>query len=396
MRIESGRSGRRMALGMLAAAFMAAPLARAWAQGIPARLDDSTFWHMMNAYSEPWGTFRSENFVSNETSLQWVIPQLQKTITPGGVYLGVAPDQNFTYIVALKPAIAFIVDIRHQNAMQHLLYKAIFEMTGTRAEFLAMLFSKTQSARMDDTTSAIGAFQALQKLSSDSATYLRNFAAIKDRLMSYHHFALNDSELVSLDCVYGSFFSQGPGITYSYGSSCRNPVGNGGGRGGWQGNRGFGYMPTYLGLIAETDGNGFNRSYLANEANFRAIKDFEERNLVVPLTGDFAGAKTLRAVGTYVRDHAARISVFYVSNVEQYLFQQADAPGRFYGNVGALPLDSTSQFIRSASAGLGGGANLQPQSGRSYQLISSVLDIVTAFNAGGVALYSQVIQLSHQ
>ena len=59
-----------------------------------------------------------------------------------GVYLGVAPDQNFTYIVALKPSIAFIVDIRHQNAMQHLLFKALIAMSATRAEFLARLLSR--------------------------------------------------------------------------------------------------------------------------------------------------------------------------------------------------------------------------------------------------------------
>ncbi|MEP6621379.1 MAG: hypothetical protein ABJE47_18780 [bacterium] len=369
-------------------------------QGIPTRLADSTFWRLMNDYSEPWGTFRSENFVSNETSLQWVIPQLQKTIKPGGVYLGVAPDQNFTYILALKPSIAFIVDIRHQNAMQHLMYKAIFEMTNSRAEFLSMLFSKAQPIKAADTTSAIGLFQLLQQTPSDSATYVKNFAAIKDRLTRVHRFALNDSELVSLDCVYGSFFSQGPLITYNYSSSCRNPGGFGGGRGavgpGFRG--GGGFMPTYLAMIAETDGTGLNRSYIANEVNFRAIKDFEERNLIVPLTGNFAGDKALRTVGTYVRDRGAKITAFYVSNVEQYLFQQADEATRFYKNVETLPLDSTSQFIRSSSGGFGGGGggSLQQQSGRSYQLISSILDMVKAFNAGELATYYQVIQLSHQ
>src|SRR5438270_10205230 len=98
----------------------AAPVSLA-AQSVPTRLADSTFWRLMQEYSEPWGTFRSENFVSNETSLQWVIPELVRRVPPGGVYLGVAPDQNFTYITALRPAIAFIVDIRHQNAVEHLM-----------------------------------------------------------------------------------------------------------------------------------------------------------------------------------------------------------------------------------------------------------------------------------
>src|ERR1044072_4792736 len=71
------------------------------AQRIPGRLGDSTLWRLMQEYSEPWGTFRSENFVSNETSLQWVIPELSRRAPTGGVYMGVAPDQNFTYITAL-------------------------------------------------------------------------------------------------------------------------------------------------------------------------------------------------------------------------------------------------------------------------------------------------------
>ena len=124
----------------------------ACAQGVPARLDDSTFWRLMNEYSEPWGTFRSENFVSNETALQWVIPKLVRRVPPGGVYIGVAPDQNFTLVTALRPSIAFIVDIRHQNAVQHLMYKALIETSKDRADFLAKLFARAPTRRPRATT----------------------------------------------------------------------------------------------------------------------------------------------------------------------------------------------------------------------------------------------------
>jgi len=33
-----------------------------------------------------------------KTTFQYVIKELKK-VTPGGVYLGVGPDQNFTYVV---------------------------------------------------------------------------------------------------------------------------------------------------------------------------------------------------------------------------------------------------------------------------------------------------------
>src|ERR1044071_9389653 len=102
---------------------------RVTAPTMPDRLADEAFWHLVSDYSEPGGFFRSDNFVSNEITFQWVLPDLAKTTKTGGVYMGVGPDQNFTYIVAMQPKIAFIVDIRRQNMLHHLLYKALIEMS---------------------------------------------------------------------------------------------------------------------------------------------------------------------------------------------------------------------------------------------------------------------------
>ena len=354
------------------------------AQSVPARLADSTFWRMVTEFSEPGGYFRSDNFVSNETSFQYVIPELQRTIKPGGVYVGVAPDQNFTYIVALRPSISFIVDIRHQNAMQHLMYKALIELSADRAEFLSRLFSKPRPPGLDSTSTATALFQAFGPGFPDSASYRRNFDAIKDRLVRVHHFTLNDEELKSLEYVFGAFYTAGPTLTYNFGG------GNGG--------RGFGRgMPSYDALMMESDGAGQNRAYLGSEANFRALKDVEERNLIVPLTGNFAGDKALRAVGQWTQDHGAKITTFYTSNVEQYLWAQSDEAPRFYKNVGTLPLDSTSTFIRSFS--MGGGTNgfqMQSPNSRSIQLIGSIQALLKVFDAGTLGGYWQVIQLSHQ
>ena len=88
-------------------------------------LTDREFWTLIGELSEPGGFFRSDNFVSNEVAYQHVIPELQAKVGTGGVYFGVGPDQNYTYIAATKSRLAFIVDIRRQNMLQHLLYKAL-------------------------------------------------------------------------------------------------------------------------------------------------------------------------------------------------------------------------------------------------------------------------------
>ena len=400
----------RCAIGATLSIVAASATAERAAAQVPTRLADSTFWRLMNEYSEPWGTFRSENFVSNETSLQWVIPSLVRRVAPGGVYLGVAPDQNFTYMAALRPSIAFIVDIRHQNAMQHLMYKALFETSKDRAEFLAKLFARAPLQGVDTASSASALFDALAKQPADSVRYRENLRAITARLTDVHRFALSDSERVSLGCVYGAFFSQGPDLTYNYASECRNPTqfgyGIGGGAvgpvpGGGMGRFGF-RMPTYQGMITETDSAGVNWSYLGSEARFRAIKSMQERNLIVPLTGNFAGPRSLRAVGDWVRARRATVTTFYVSNVEQYLFQQGDEAQRFYENVATLPIDSTSLFVRSFAGGrfmgLDTGLTLKPQStaGRSLQMTSTIHETLAAHRAGTLTSWIDVIRLSRQ
>src|SRR5580765_8378707 len=99
------------------------------AEELPSRLSDEEFWKLTADFSEPDAYFHSDNFVSNERSFQHVLSDLAKGRQPGSAYLGVGPEQNFTYLLAVKPRLAFIVDIRRQNLIEHLMFKAIFELS---------------------------------------------------------------------------------------------------------------------------------------------------------------------------------------------------------------------------------------------------------------------------
>ena len=106
-------------------------------------------------------------------------------------------------------------------------------------------------------------------------------------------------------------------------------------------------LPSYADLMTATDAGGVAHSYLNTEDSFRFIKDLESRNLVVPLVGDFAGPKTLRAVGGYLRDKGATVSAFYLSNVEMYLDREM-VWDSFCQNVAALPM-SENERVHSVS-----------------------------------------------
>src|SRR5688572_14167405 len=112
-------------------------------------LSDAEFWRLSSQLSEPGGYFRSDNFTSNEQTFPTIVNHLRTTKARGGVYMGVGPEQNFHYIVALRPTMAFIVDIRRQAVMQHLMYKALFELSADRNEFISRLFSLPKQSGLD-------------------------------------------------------------------------------------------------------------------------------------------------------------------------------------------------------------------------------------------------------
>jgi hypothetical protein len=302
---------------------------------IPQRLSDQEFWRISSDFSESNGYFRSDNLLSNEIWMQYVIPDLLARTRPGGIYLGVGPEQNFTYIAALKPKMAFITDIRRGNLCTQLMYKALFELSTDRADFVSRLFTKKRPDGLTAKSSAKDIFDAYWDTpTSAEAVYKANLQAIDDVLTKKHALPLSKDDLDGIEYVYYNFYWFGPSITY-------NSSSGGGGRGN---------MATYYDLAVATDGAGLNRGFLGSEENFRFVQDLEARNLIVPVVGNFAGPKALRAEGQYLRDHGATVTAFYLSNVEQYLNQDG-IWSDFCRNVAALPLDQSSTFIRSAGGG---------------------------------------------
>jgi hypothetical protein len=322
-----------LALALGLSAIACAPRPEAHATELPGRLSDREFWKLVTNSSEPNGYFRSDNLTSNELWFQHVIPDLVNRTRPGGVYLGVGPEQNFTYMAALRPSMAIIFDIRRGNLLAQLMYKALFELAADRADFVSMLFSKPRPPGLGAGSTADDLFSAFDDSPADTALSERNLQAIESRLTGTHALPLSPSDLEGIEYVYRAFRSRGFAVRDS---------------------------PTYVDLMTETDDEGVTRSYLAAEAGFAFLKELESNNLVVPIVGDFAGPKAIRAVAAYLKAHDATVTAFYLSNVEQYLYPRR--PGAslfelgqkekwtdFCRNVATLPLDASSTFIRSSS-----------------------------------------------
>jgi len=320
---------------------------------VPTRLTDQQFWDLSRESSEEDGFFRSDNLLSNETSFQYIIPELLKGTKQGRVYMGVGPEQNFTYIAALKPSMAIIIDIRHGNLDVHLMYKALFELSKDRSEFVSRLFSRKRATNLTAKSSATELFEAYLAAEGSKEMYEENLKAIDDVLTKKHGFALSQGDLDGIRWALSNYYQFGPSINYSSSLSANVPPTIVGAIGG---NRGGNNGVTYASLMMSEDGHGQYRSYLANEENFAYVKDMESRNLIIPVVGDFGGNKAIRAAGRYLKSIDAMVSTFYLSNVEQFLVQD-NKWDTFCSSVMTLPIDESSYFIRSGRgrSGFAGG-----------------------------------------
>jgi hypothetical protein len=341
-------------------------------------LSSEEFSGLIRDLSEEGGYFMSDNFVSSEDSYLTIADKLQELAVPGGAYIGVGPEQNFTYIARTRPRIAFIVDIRRQAIIQHLMYKAIFKLAPTRALFLSRLLSRPiPEAKAPGAGAPLDEILAFfDTIPADNRTYAENLAEIRKTIQKDFQFPLSIEDQESLEYVYRSFRNWGFQIGYG---------------GGDRGGRRFGRFPNLRHLLGMRDLKGKQGSFLASTKDYDFVLGMHNRNLIIPVVGDFSGKKALAAVGEYLRKRKIAVSVFYVSNVEIVLLDWGSYEqfSDFVKNVKKLPTDDRSLLLRSTFAYYGPPAQLP-----GYQLcnfLQKVPIFLREFDQGRYRSYGGLI-----
>jgi hypothetical protein len=259
-------------------------------------LSAAEFSRLINDLSEEGGYFFSDNFTSNEDSYLTVVDQMQQLGAKGGAYIGVGPEQNFTYIAKVRPRIAFIVDIRRQAMIQHLMYKAIFCLSPTRAEFLSLLLSRPLGNKPPGPKDSIDSLVAfLSGVPANEEAYTANLAAISKTIQQDYKFPLSREDQETLAYVYRSFRLQGFNIGFDVD--------------GMLGSR-FGHLPNLKEILVKKDLNGKQGNFLATVDDYDFVRDMQRRNMIIPAVGDFGGKKALAAVGSYLKKHGYIVTVF--------------------------------------------------------------------------------------
>lgn len=342
----------------------------------PARQDSLTtaeFAALSARLSDTGGYFDTDNLISNEPSLLHVLSDLDRMHVRGGAYVGVGPDQNFNYIARIAPRIAFVMDIRRDNLLQHLLFKALFAEARNRVEYLAHWLGRpvpadvsSWDARPVDSLVAWAVRTPSTPVSAQSAV-----DAVRRRVRTFG-IPLSAADLATIERFHRAFIAEGVALRFTSHGRAPQP-----------------YYPTLAQLLTERDREGTQSGYLATEEAFRVVQSLERRNLVIPVVSDLAGAKGLPVLATVLRERGDSVSAFYTSNVEDYLIRDGRFP-TFVRSLAALPRQTNAVIIRSWFGGAGSHHRSVPGY-HTTQLAEPIVDLVGDPSVAAVRSYRQLV-----
>ena len=297
-------------------------------------MDNAAYAELLEKLSEPNDEFFSDNFISNETSYLQVAQQLVERealddADKRGVYIGVGPEQNFTYIALSKPSMAYIVDIRRDNLVLQLLYKSAFDAATDRAHFLALL-----TGRIYDTSTPLpeGAdidqvLAHTERTEATAETFKEVHAELRDRIEKTYGIELDRVDRNSLRKGHVAFLKEGLDIRFKLKENSSRRY------------------PSLRELLSAADQNGNKLGFLVRDDHFRLVQRMQRENRIVPVVGNFAGDRAMPALATHLTEQGDHVDYFYVSNVEQYLMVDG-LWWKWQRNIAALPVDADSAFIR--------------------------------------------------
>jgi len=364
-RLPDNKALRRFVLCAIPAVLLcvSSVIGTAHAQIVP-DISPVEFSRMVKSMSEGGGYFPSDNWVTNETTYLDAIEPLERLAIKGGVYIGVASNQNFSYIAVIKPDIVFFVDIRHLNRMQHLVYKVLFELAETRAEFFSLLFSKSLNSKdpPDEKSNIDNLVNYFLRAPTDREMNQATFEKIVSVLDNKYKYNLEETEKNEIRAVLDAFYLHNLKITYNGGSNYR--------------------FPNLGQLLKTTDSRGEQLNIFNSREKYQFVREMHLANKIIPLTGNFAGTKALTKVADFLDKYKLKVSAYYVSNVERYLFRDGIFSD-WVENIYKLPINDNTVFIRWTH-----NSNYLYSQKTRLQLFNSFLD---SYNAGKYLAYQDLI-----
>ena len=357
---------RRLPAVVAPLACFAALASAAACQQAPATTE---FGALVQRLSEEGGYFDTDNLISNEASYLHVVDELERRGIEGGAYIGVGPGQNFSYIAATRPELALMIDIRRDNLLQHLWFKALFEASPGRLDYLCLMTARRCGGGQSLGVEALLArVDAAERVPSPDSLFRRVAEAA-----AAFGVPLSEEDRATIRSIHERFATEGLDLRFNtHGRAPRAEY------------------PTLRRLLLERDGGGERASYVADEPSYQFVRQLQMDDRVVPVVGDLAGEGAMPAIARELRRRGLTLSAYYTSNVEFYLFREGTF-GRFMANLEALPQDDETVIIRSWFNRFRRLPETRPGYA-STQLLDEANSLIRRWKQGEVRSYSALVE----
>jgi len=255
------------------------------------------------AACEPGSAYDLDCFVTSEVGHNEVLSRCRRA-EPGGAYVGVGPCQNFTYIGALRPSTAIIVDARMDNLLEHLIFKLVFERAATPAAYLATLFAREITCEVNTSSAGLlGAFdtaEAPAELFEANRQWIR--AELRDRWRCPPRFI--DRAL----WIYAQFHRRGLSIT----SVSEQHLAR------------LDDIPDLRAVISSTAVSGHTYHFLTSQERYSYVRELQLHDQVIPVLGNITDAAAIATVNATLDRLGMLASTVYLSNMEEFLLHRYD------------------------------------------------------------------------
>jgi len=322
---------------------------------------ETRFAERIRTLSGPGGVFDTDNLISNEASYLDVMPALVDRGVTGGAYVGVGPDQNFSYIAHLRPSVAYIIDVRRDNLLLHLLFKAIFAEAPRRVEYLSLLTGRAPPPA--DPPSTAASIETLIEQVEQALPVDRGLVRerLEERIRAFG-VPLSGADFETIARFHRAFIDAGFALRFrSHGRPAQA------------------YYPTFGALLVATDRNGRQWGYLASDEAYQVVRELQARDAIIPVVGDVSGPQAMPAIAAGLSSEGVALSALYISNVEDYLFRNGSFEA-FADNVARLPRMPQALIIRSIFGG-----------GSSASRVQRVDDLLAGIARGRYHSYRDVL-----
>lgn len=330
------------------------------------------FFELLKWLDEPpTGPSSADNLMTNEDSLASVMDQIRSESPPGTVFLGVGPDQNYTFIATARPIEAYLLDYRKKNQLLHLMHLALIAKSPNRIDYLENYWARRVKVGLisppnDDHSKTTEKLLLLFRRSELDQQFLaQNIGDVMSELLNSQFLDANEIEEVGR--IQKRLAGPGPEARFLA----------------------LKMYPTIASLISMKTRAGKPGHWLAGDDYYQEVRELCFQQKIYPVVGDWSGQLCLKKLAAHLNSTEKKVGLVYISDVEFFLLR-GNRFSHYIENLARLPLHDEVRIVRTSTREIEHPERIQGSS--STSIVRPLKQFIERARAGRVRRWEDLFE----